>query len=210
MARAQQARQLKLESGMAGEANRWSPEESVDRREAPDSALEAEDERALLLRRLDRLDDRERTILSLRYGLEGDLPLTLKEIGRRLGVTREWVRKIELRAVRKLDDRARGRPAPQCSASAAPPHGPGRRPSLAGRAADPAATVAAPTAAARFRHLRPGRPEPGGWSRRPGLRRGRVLGGDGIGDRERLHSVFPNPDPGTPIPEIPCTAGASG
>ena len=40
----------------------------------------------------------------LRYGLEGQLPLTLKEIGRRLGVTREWVRKIELRAVRKLDD----------------------------------------------------------------------------------------------------------
>ena len=105
VARAHQARQLKLESGLAGEATRWSPEESIDRHEPPDSALEAEDERALLLSRLDRLDDRERTILSLRYGLEGDLPLTLKEIGRRLGVTREWVRKIELRAVRKLDDR---------------------------------------------------------------------------------------------------------
>ena len=71
--------------------------------EAPDAALEAEDERRILLSRLERLDDRERTILSLRYGLEGEPPLTLKEIGRRLGVTREWVRKIELRAVRKLD-----------------------------------------------------------------------------------------------------------
>ena len=30
--------------------------------------------------------------------------MTLKEVGRRLGVTREWVRKIEIRAVRKLDD----------------------------------------------------------------------------------------------------------
>jgi RNA polymerase primary sigma factor len=102
---AQRARQLKLESGMTGDVNRWSPEESIDRSAAPESALEAEDERALLLSRLDRLDDRERTILSLRYGLEGALPLTLKEIGRRLGVTREWVRKIEVRAVRKLDDR---------------------------------------------------------------------------------------------------------
>ena len=105
VARAHQARQLKLENSLSGEANRWSPEESIDRHEAPDSALEAEDERMLLLSRLDRLDERERTILSLRYGLEGALPLTLKEIGRRLGVTREWVRKIELRAVRKLDDR---------------------------------------------------------------------------------------------------------
>ena len=47
--------------------------------------------------RLGRLDDRERAILTLRYGLEGDPPLTLKEIGRRLGVTREWVRKLEIR-----------------------------------------------------------------------------------------------------------------
>ena len=45
---------------------------------------------------MDRLDARERAILALRYGLEGELPQTLKEIGRRLGVTREWVRKIEL------------------------------------------------------------------------------------------------------------------
>jgi RNA polymerase primary sigma factor len=105
VSRAQQARQLKLESGLAGEVNRWSPEEAIDRRDRPESALEDQDERERLMSRLERLDERERTILSLRYGLEGAVPLTLKEIGRRLGVTREWVRKIELRAVRKLDDR---------------------------------------------------------------------------------------------------------
>jgi RNA polymerase sigma factor (sigma-70 family) len=110
VARAQQARQLKLESGIAGDLHPWSPEDSVDRRETPDSLLEADDERDLLLRRLDRLDARERAILALRYGLEGELPLTLKEIGRRLGVTREWVRKIELRAIRKLDDRIASTP----------------------------------------------------------------------------------------------------
>jgi RNA polymerase primary sigma factor len=104
VARALQARQLKLENSLAGDLNHWSPEEAVDGRAAPESSLEAEDERARLRSRLNRLDARERVILSWRYGLEGTSPLTLKEIGRRLGVTREWVRKIELRAVRKLDD----------------------------------------------------------------------------------------------------------
>jgi RNA polymerase primary sigma factor len=150
VSRAHQARQLKLESGMAGEANRWSPEESVDRREAPESAMEAADDRAFLLSRLERLDERERTILSLRYGLEGALPMTLKEIGRQLGVTREWVRKIELRAVRKLDDRAADAPRrgarrlPRRLMTPAPSH------------AEPAmASPAAPMAAARPRHFAP-------------------------------------------------------
>lgn len=106
VARAQRARLLKLESGMTGEAHRWSPDEAIDARESPGSSLEADDERAALMRRLDRLDDRERIVLKLRYGLEGAVPQTLKEIGRKLGVTREWVRKIEIRAVRKLDDGA--------------------------------------------------------------------------------------------------------
>ena len=87
-------------------AHRWSPDDSIDRHDTPEALLEADDERDLLLRRMDRLDPRERAILALRYGLEGELPLTLKEIGRRLGVTRDGCRKIELRAVRKLDDRA--------------------------------------------------------------------------------------------------------
>ena len=77
------------------------------------------------MRRLDRLDDRERAILALRFGLEGELPLTLKEVGRRLGVTREWVRKIEIRAVRKLDDSEAHEPP------AAPPRGRKTKPRLA-------------------------------------------------------------------------------
>lgn len=112
VSRAHQARQLKLESGLSSDANRWSPEEAIDDGEHPGSRLEAEDERTMLIRRMSRLDERERTILALRYGLEGAVPLTLKEIGRQLGVTREWVRKIEMRAVRKLDDGSREEPAP--------------------------------------------------------------------------------------------------
>ena len=90
-------------SGIARPRVTWSPDESAAEREAPDAVLEADDERQDLMRRLERLDARERAILALRFGLEGELPLTLKEVGRRLGVTREWVRKIEIRAVRKLD-----------------------------------------------------------------------------------------------------------
>ena len=68
--------------------------------------LEKGDELDALWSRIERLDVREQTILILRYGLKGESPLTLKEIGRRLGVTREWVRKIEVRAMRKLENRA--------------------------------------------------------------------------------------------------------
>ena len=72
--------------------------------QSDDPAFVDGEEWLILSQRLERLDDRERTILNLRYGLDGTEPLTLKEIGRRLGITREWVRKIEIRALRKLRD----------------------------------------------------------------------------------------------------------
>ena len=74
----------------------------MDRGQAPESTMEMSEDRTEILRRLDRLDERERLVISLRFGLQDGSPLTLKEIGRRIGVTREWVRKIELRAVSKL------------------------------------------------------------------------------------------------------------
>jgi RNA polymerase primary sigma factor len=112
VAKAHQARQVKQESSVAAETGGWSFASASDRCESPGAALEADDERSILLNRLARLECRERTVLALRYGLESESPLTLKEIGRRLGITREWVRKIELRALRKLveddDDRDSG------------------------------------------------------------------------------------------------------
>ena len=51
---------------------------------------------------LSQLSDREREVLCLRFGLEGDAPCTLEEVGQQLHVTRERVRQIELRAIKKL------------------------------------------------------------------------------------------------------------
>jgi len=51
---------------------------------------------------LQRLDEREREILTLRYGLEDTVPLTLEEIGEHFGITRERVRQLEERAIGKI------------------------------------------------------------------------------------------------------------
>ena len=48
------------------------------------------------------LSERERQVLVLRYGLSDYEPKTLEEIGRRLGLTRERVRQIEVEALKRL------------------------------------------------------------------------------------------------------------
>ena len=48
------------------------------------------------------LNPREREILALRFGLEGEHPLTLDEVGRQFNVTRERIRQIEAKALTKL------------------------------------------------------------------------------------------------------------
>jgi RNA polymerase primary sigma factor len=57
---------------------------------------------------LARLDGRLRTVLALRFGLDGDAPLTLEEVGTILGITRERVRQLETRALRDLRQAAPG------------------------------------------------------------------------------------------------------
>ena len=47
-------------------------------------------------------DERERVILSLRYGLSGEKPLTQKETAERLGISRSYVSRLEKKALERL------------------------------------------------------------------------------------------------------------
>ena len=51
---------------------------------------------------LDGLAERERKVISLRFGLEDGHPRTLEEVGREFGVTRERIRQIESKTLAKL------------------------------------------------------------------------------------------------------------
>jgi RNA polymerase primary sigma factor len=53
---------------------------------------------------LENLSYRERRVLELRYGLGGEHPCTLDEVGRAFNVTRERIRQIENRSLRKLQN----------------------------------------------------------------------------------------------------------
>ena len=51
---------------------------------------------------LSQLNEREQKIMRLRFGLDGEEPLTLAEIGRQINVSRERVRQLEAKAILKL------------------------------------------------------------------------------------------------------------
>src|SRR6266487_1703705 len=68
----------------------------------PEDEVEVSLRRQALAEALSALSERERQVLVLRYGLDDAEPKTLEEIGRRLGLTRERVRQIELESLRRL------------------------------------------------------------------------------------------------------------
>jgi RNA polymerase primary sigma factor len=72
--------------------------------EPPEEALAQSEEFQTIMRLLDSIDERDARVLKLRFGLEGQEPLTLKQIGREVGLTRERVRQIELDALRRLQE----------------------------------------------------------------------------------------------------------
>lgn len=55
------------------------------------------------------LNEKERMILTMRYGLDGSKPMSLKEIGMKFGLTKERIRQIEKRSLEKLRDNSEGR-----------------------------------------------------------------------------------------------------
>lgn len=82
----------------------WSIQDTLtdDRSKGPELKLMEADDLQQVMKLLDEMDTREATILRLRFGLGDEEPLTLKEIGGKLGLTRERVRQIESEALKKL------------------------------------------------------------------------------------------------------------
>jgi RNA polymerase primary sigma factor len=73
-----------------------------DQMRSPDEMLVEHDNLRYVLERLKTMETREATVLKMRFGLDGGDPHTLKEIGEKLGLTRERVRQIETEALGKL------------------------------------------------------------------------------------------------------------
>ena len=70
----------------------------------PDMALRKIEDIEQLFRLLETLSDRERQVLQMRFGLNGEAVFTLDEVGKKLNCTNERVRQIQNEALRKLHD----------------------------------------------------------------------------------------------------------
>jgi len=94
------------QSGGGSDAGEMTIEEMVSdgNTPLPEQNVIDTDELRQLVDLLENIDEREAKILKLRYGLDGEDPMTLKEIGARIGLTRERVRQIEHETLRKLRD----------------------------------------------------------------------------------------------------------
>ena len=84
----------------------WSIDEMLmdGRSKTPDTEMVETDDLQHVLQMLNKMDQREATVLRMRFGLDNEEPKTLKEIGERLGLTRERVRQIESEALSKLNE----------------------------------------------------------------------------------------------------------
>ncbi len=82
----------------------WSLGDLVmdERQRTPDDTLVESDSLQHVMQMLKTMDTREATVLKMRFGLEGQEPRTLKEIGELLSLTRERVRQIETEALKKM------------------------------------------------------------------------------------------------------------
>jgi RNA polymerase primary sigma factor len=92
---------IEMPVGQGGESQIADFIEERDIPSPPDTVIHA-DLREKIREALNNLSDREMRILELRYGLKDGREHTLEEVGQKFNVTRERIRQIELKAIRKL------------------------------------------------------------------------------------------------------------
>jgi RNA polymerase primary sigma factor len=73
-----------------------------DRCKTAELQLIESDDLDRIFEHIDELDDREATVIRMRFGLDTYDPMTLREVGENLGLTRERVRQLESQAIQKL------------------------------------------------------------------------------------------------------------
>jgi RNA polymerase primary sigma factor len=93
---------ISLESSVAGTEKRLEEFVSDPGASTPDSGIDGDRMRSGVGSLISSLTDREQLILRLRYGLGGEEEHTLEQIGQSLGLSRERVRQLEARALKKL------------------------------------------------------------------------------------------------------------
>jgi len=71
---------------------------------SPDEEVDIALRQEVLRNVIARLPERERQVIELRFGIDGEEPTPLRETGRRLGLSSEGVRKLEAQALRRLAD----------------------------------------------------------------------------------------------------------
>ncbi|MBQ6472046.1 MAG: RNA polymerase sigma factor RpoD/SigA, partial [Victivallales bacterium] len=88
-----------IQNGEDGEYRDIIPDEKST---APDELVQDEETLSHMMKLIEGLEERERTILELRFGLQGGHPKTLEEVSQTIGRTRERVRQIQNQALDKL------------------------------------------------------------------------------------------------------------
>ncbi|MFA6814830.1 MAG: RNA polymerase sigma factor RpoD/SigA [Lentisphaeria bacterium] len=86
----------------AGEDGEFKDIIADEKNSAPDSLMEDQETLAQMLELAEHLEEREKVILNLRFGLDGNRPKTLEEVSSSIGRTRERVRQIQNQALEKL------------------------------------------------------------------------------------------------------------
>jgi len=99
----------------------WSLSDMVpdDEARSPADVLLENRRKEAVMRFLNSIDTRAATVLRMRFGIDGGDPMTLKDIGRKIGLTRERVRQIERDALRCINEAIRSQEGEIMSASAA-------------------------------------------------------------------------------------------